>query len=141
MYSLVKAIAPFRDRADRTVVTGQSFGGLSALYAGLHWPETLWLCIKPVRDRTGGRIGRQEGVLREKLEAGEVGAKVCALCWKRLSRADHYAGQSGALSTIRPIKESIFWRQVDSRHDALCWRGGLMQGLIDLWQPLFHETS
>ena len=35
----VKAIAPFSDRADRTVVAGQSFGGLSALYAGLHWPE------------------------------------------------------------------------------------------------------
>ncbi|MEC4346821.1 hypothetical protein, partial [Klebsiella pneumoniae] len=26
-------------------------------------------------------------------------------------------------------------------HDALCWRGGLMQGLIDLWQPLFHDRS
>ncbi|WP_261742660.1 hypothetical protein, partial [Salmonella enterica] len=25
--------------------------------------------------------------------------------------------------------------------DALCWRGGLMQGLIDLWQPLFHDRS
>ncbi|MCM4299275.1 alpha/beta hydrolase-fold protein, partial [Escherichia coli] len=36
---LVKAIAPFSDRADRTMVAGQSFGGLSALYAGLHWPE------------------------------------------------------------------------------------------------------
>ncbi|HGV2916306.1 TPA: hypothetical protein ACNCHQ_004256, partial [Escherichia coli] len=24
---------------------------------------------------------------------------------------------------------------------ALCWRGGLMQGLIDLWQPLFHDRS
>ena len=30
---LVKAIASFSDRADRTVVAGQSFGGLSALYA------------------------------------------------------------------------------------------------------------
>ncbi|MCE1822479.1 hypothetical protein LWT26_22440, partial [Enterobacter hormaechei] len=37
--------------------------------------------------------------------------------------------------------ESIFWRQVDGGHDALCWRGGLMQGLIDLWQPLFHDRS
>ena len=42
---------------------------------------------------------------------------------------------------LPPLKESIFWRQVDGGHDALCWRGGLMQGLIDLWQPLFHDRS
>ena len=28
----------FSERADRTVVAGQSYGGLAAMYAGLHWP-------------------------------------------------------------------------------------------------------
>lgn len=36
---LVQAVAPFSDRADRTVVAGQSFGGLAAMYAALHWPQ------------------------------------------------------------------------------------------------------
>lgn len=36
---LVKTVAPFSDCAKRTVVAGQSFGGLSSLYAGLNWPE------------------------------------------------------------------------------------------------------
>ncbi|WP_239515736.1 alpha/beta hydrolase-fold protein, partial [Klebsiella pneumoniae] len=35
----VKSMAPFSDRADHTVVAGQSFGGLSSLYAGLNWPQ------------------------------------------------------------------------------------------------------
>jgi enterochelin esterase family protein len=25
--------------------------------------------------------------------------------------------------------QQVFWRQVDGGHDALCWRGGLTQGL------------
>lgn len=36
---LVKQRTPFSDRADRTVVAGQSFGGLSSLYAALNWPQ------------------------------------------------------------------------------------------------------
>ena len=73
---LVKAIAPFSDRADRTVVAGQSFGGLSALYAGLHWPERFGCVLS----QSGSywwphRGGQQEGVLLEKLKAGEVSAE------------------------------------------------------------------
>jgi enterochelin esterase family protein len=29
----------FSDRADRTVVAGQSFGGLAAMFAALNWPQ------------------------------------------------------------------------------------------------------
>ncbi|CNT56795.1 enterobactin/ferric enterobactin esterase [Salmonella enterica subsp. enterica serovar Bovismorbificans] len=37
---------------------------------------------------------------------------------------------------LNTSQQSIFWRQVDGGHDALCWRGGLTQGLMLLWQPL-----
>lgn len=50
----VNNIAPFSDRADRTVVAGQSFGGLSSLYAGLNWPQRFG-CILSQSDPTGGR--------------------------------------------------------------------------------------
>ncbi|MBA1936014.1 prolyl oligopeptidase family serine peptidase, partial [Escherichia coli] len=68
----VKAIAPFSDRADRTVVAGQSFGGLSALYAGLHWPERFGCVLS----QSGSywwphRGGHQEGMLLEQLKTGE----------------------------------------------------------------------
>lgn len=72
----VKAIAPFSDRADRTVVAGQSFGGLSALYAGLHWPERFGCVLS----QSGSywwphRGGHQEGMLLEQLNTGEVSAE------------------------------------------------------------------
>ena len=72
----VKAIAPFSDRADRTVVAGQSFGGLSALYAGLHWPERFGCVLS----QSGSywwphRGGHQEGMLLEQLKTGEVSAE------------------------------------------------------------------
>ena len=82
---LVKAIAPFSDRADRTVVAGQSFGGLSALYAGLHWPERFGCVLSQSGSYWWPHRGRQqEGVLLEKLKLVKLAPKVCALCWKRV---------------------------------------------------------
>ncbi|QLN18438.1 enterochelin esterase [Escherichia coli] len=140
---LVKAIAPFSDRADRTVVAGQSFGGLSALYAGLHWPERFGCVLS----QSGSywwphRGGQQEGVLLEQLKAGEVSVEGLRIVLEAGIREPMIMRANQALyAQLHPIKESIFWRQVDGGHDALCWRGGLMQGLIDLWQPLFHDRS
>ncbi|MBY7216706.1 enterochelin esterase [Escherichia marmotae] len=140
---MVKAIAPFSDRADRTVVAGQSFGGLSALYAGLHWPERFGCVLS----QSGSywwphRGGQQEGVLLEQLKAGEVSVEGLRIVLEAGIREPMIMRANQALyAQLYPIKESIFWRQVDGGHDALCWRGGLMQGLIDLWQPLFHDRS
>ncbi|EMM2384373.1 enterochelin esterase [Escherichia coli] len=140
---LVKDIAPFSDRADRTVVAGQSFGGLSALYAGLHWPERFGCVLS----QSGSywwphRGGQQEGVLLEQLKAGQVSAEGLRIVLEAGIREPMIMQANQALyAQLHPIKESIFWRQVDGGHDALCWRGGLMQGLIDLWQPLFHDRS
>ena len=140
---LVKAIAPFSDRADRTVVAGQSFGGLSALYAGLHWPERFGCVLS----QSGSywwphRGGHQEGMLLEQLNTGEVSAEGLRIVLEAGVREPMIMQANQALyAQLHPIKESIFWRQVDGGHDALCWRGGLMQGLIDLWQPLFHDRS
>ncbi|HHU7906246.1 TPA: enterochelin esterase, partial [Escherichia coli] len=139
----VKAIAPFSDRADRTVVAGQSFGGLSALYAGLHWPERFGCVLS----QSGSywwphRGGHQEGMLLEQLNTGEVSAEGLRIVLEAGVREPMIMQANQALyAQLHPLKESIFWRQVDGGHDALCWRGGLMQGLIDLWQPLFHDRS
>lgn len=88
------------------------------------------------------RGGQQEGVLLEKLKAGEVSAEGLRIVLEAGIREPMIMRANQALyAQLHPIKESIFWRQVDGGHDALCWRGGLMQGLIDLWQPLFHDRS
>ncbi|MED9401561.1 enterochelin esterase [Escherichia marmotae] len=140
---LVKAITPFSDRADRTVVAGQSFGGLSALYAGLHWPERFGCVLS----QSGSywwphRSGQPEGQLIEQLKSGDVSAEGLRIVLEAGIREPVIMRANQALyAQLQTTQQSIFWRQVDGGHDALCWRGGLMQGLIDLWQPLFHDRS
>lgn len=88
------------------------------------------------------RGGPQEGVLLEQLKAGEVSAEGLRIVLEAGIREPLILRANQALYTqLQATKESIFWRQVDGGHDALCWRGGLMQGLIDLWQPLSHDRS
>ncbi len=133
----VRAVTPFSDDAGRTVVAGQSFGGLSALYAGLNWPTrfgcvlsqsgSFWWphCITPPEGShypaENRRIMRAR--LRIVLEAGVREPIV-------------FQANQALYAQLNTSQQSIFWRQVDGGHDALCWRGGLTQGLMLLWQPL-----
>lgn len=106
----VKAIAPFSDRADRTVVAGQSFGGLSALYAGLHWPERFGCVLS----QSGSywwphRGGHQEGMLLEQLNTGEVSAEGLRIVLEAGVREPMIMpGQSGAVCAITPPKRIHF---------------------------------
>ncbi|MDF7681592.1 enterochelin esterase [Enterobacteriaceae bacterium ESL0689] len=133
----VYAIAPFSDQADRTLVAGQSFGGLAAMYAALHWPQRFGCVLSqsgsfwwPCRDQA--QNGLLIAYLREKapppglriwLEAGEREPLILS-------------ANQALRQQLQGTKQTVFWHQVDGGHDALCWRGGLMAGLIQLWQPL-----
>lgn len=72
---LVHGYALFSDRPDRTVVAGQSFGGLAAMFAALNWPQRFGCVLSqsgsywwPHRD------GRGTGFIGEQLRQGEVSA-------------------------------------------------------------------
>lgn len=41
---------------------------------------------------------------------------------------------------LNTSQQSIFWRQVDGGHDALCWRGGLTQGLMLLLAAAYRHA-
>ncbi len=70
---LVQALAPFSDRADRTVVAGQSFGGLSSLYAALHWPQRFGCVLSQSGSYWWPHRGaQQDGLLIEQLQGGEL---------------------------------------------------------------------
>ena len=60
---LVKTTTAFSDDPQRTVVAGQSFGGLSSLYAGLNWPARFGCVLSQSGSywwphRGGGQDGR-----------------------------------------------------------------------------------
>ncbi|AUU89864.1 enterochelin esterase [Enterobacteriaceae bacterium ENNIH3] len=139
----VQAVTPFSDDAGRTVVAGQSFGGLSALYAALHWPQRFGCvlsqsgsCWWPTRD------GQQDGLLIEQLKRGEVSAQGLRIVLEAGVREPIIFRANQALyAQLQHTQQTVFWRQVDGGHDALCWRGGLTAGLMTLWQPLTRATQ
>lgn len=139
----VQAVTPFSDDAGRTVVAGQSFGGLSALYAALHWPQRFGCVLSqsgsfwwPTRD------GQQDGLLIEQLKRGELSAHGLRIVLEAGVREPIIFRANRALYTqLQHTQQTVFWRQVDGGHDALCWRGGLTAGLMALWQPLTRAAQ
>ncbi|MBS0851576.1 enterochelin esterase [Enterobacter sp. JGM127] len=136
----VQDIAPFSDRADRTVVAGQSFGGLSALYAGLNWPERFGCVLS----QSGSfwwphRGAQQDGQLITQLKNHEITPQGLRIVIEAGIREPLILRAGQALyAELQRTQLPVFWRQVDGGHDALCWRGGLTQGLMTLWQPLIQ---
>ena len=131
----VKSMAPFSDRADHTVVAGQSFGGLSSLYAGLNWPQRFGCVLS----QSGSywwphRGGRQTGEILEQLQRGELNPQGLRIVLEAGIREPIIFHANQALLTqLQRMQQPVFWRQVDGGHDALCWRGGLTAGLMALW--------
>ena len=134
----VREITPFSDRGDRTVVAGQSFGGLSALYAGLHWPQRFGCVLS----QSGSywwphRGGDRDGLIIEQLKKGELHPQGLRIVLEAGVREPViFRANQTLFSLLQQTQQPVFWRQVDGGHDALCWRGGLTAGLITLWQPL-----
>lgn len=135
---LVKTTTAFSDDPQRTVVAGQSFGGLSSLYAGLNWPARFGCVLS----QSGSywwphRGGHQDGAIVEQLKTGTISAEGLRIVLEAGIREPIiYRANQALYAQLPSAPQSIFWRQVDGGHDALCWRGGLMQGLMTLWQPL-----
>lgn len=135
----VNRIAPFSDRADRTVVAGQSFGGLSSLYAGLNWPQRFGCVLSQSGSYWWPHRGaQQDGLLIEQLKAGEKTARGLRIVLEAGRNEPLILRANQAILAELHTQQPVIWRQVDGGHDALCWRGGLTQGLMTLWQPLIH---
>ncbi|MFP9431271.1 enterochelin esterase [Enterobacter sp. LM3] len=135
---LVKTTTPFSDRSDRTVAAGQSFGGLSALYAGLNWPQRFGCVLSQSGSYWWPQRGApQEGVLIEQLKAGEKTAHGLRIVLEAgRNEPLIFRANQAIYAELQHTQQPVIWRQVDGGHDALCWRGGLTQGLMTLWQPL-----
>ena len=121
------------------MVAGQSFGGLSSLYAGLSWPQRFGCVLS----QSGSywwphRGGQQEGCLIEQLRAGELTASGLRIVLEAGRNEPLIFNANQAIYAELHAQQQVTWRQVDGGHDALCWRGGLTQGLMTLWQPLIQ---
>ncbi|EOV8145400.1 enterochelin esterase [Cronobacter dublinensis] len=135
---LARAKTAWRDDPQTTVVAGQSFGGLSALYAGLHWPQRFGCVLSqsgsfwwPKRDANG------DGWLVDALAAGRLDPRPLRIFLEAgLHEPLILQASQRLVSLLQQTQQPLFWRQVDGGHDALCWRGGLTDGLAALWGGL-----
>ena len=132
----IQRIAPFSQKPERTLVAGQSFGGLAAMFAGLNWPQRFGCVLSQSGSYWWPSRGHHRGVLIDKLSRGELSPKGLRI-WLEAGCREPLIFQANQvlLQQLHPLQQPLFWRQVDGGHDALCWRGGLTAGLIALWQP------
>lgn len=139
----VQQLAPFRDQAESTVVAGQSFGGLAAMFAALYWPQRFGCVLSqsgsywwPHQD------SNQDGVLIERLRQGELHPQGLRI-WLAAGKCEPLILQANQAlrEQLQQAGQTVFWHQVDGGHDAFCWRGGLMAGLMQLWQPLCDKND
>ncbi len=133
--------APYQSDPATTVVAGQSFGGLSAMYAALNWPERFGCVLSqsgsywwPNRDLAAP--GESCRLLRQ-LEDG-LGASGSLKMFIEAGQREPLIRQVNdrLVAILGRTRHRVTYRVVDGGHDALCWRGGLLDGLRDLWAGL-----
>lgn len=118
----------------RTVVAGQSLGGLAAAYIGLHAPERFGLVLSQSGSYWWPGMDEREVVASDLISA-----------YVTSPRADlRFFVEAGSLERnlveknrhLRDVLLAkgypITYREFSGGHDYACWRGGLADGLIDL---------
>ncbi|WP_459176336.1 enterochelin esterase [Ewingella americana] len=141
----LRSWAPFRDSPDTTVVAGQSFGGLSSLYACLHWPQTFGCALSQSGSFWWPQRGQSEqdsGWLLRQIKQGVGQASPLKIYLEAGVHERLIHRVNGELrDLLRASPHQVHYRAVAGGHDALCWRGGLMDGLMMLWSPHFVATT
>ncbi|PHM50612.1 enterochelin esterase [Xenorhabdus miraniensis] len=130
----------FSDDPEQTVIAGQSYGGLAALYAALHWPQRFGCVLTqsgsfwwpdsrivrqfmPSADHKPGWLTQQ--VLEQKVPPSSL--NVFQEAGSR--EADIHFVNDQMYAALQGAGHRVNYRVFNGGHDALCWRGGLIDGL------------
>ncbi|CAN7333425.1 enterochelin esterase [Phenylobacterium sp. LjRoot225] len=153
---LASQFAPLAREPERTVVAGQSYGGLSALYAGLHWPSRFgrvlsqsgsfwWPQTAWVDGSAGGAQARRPGArgwLARQVEAGGLPAGALRVFMEVGSREGAMLDVNETMrAALDQAGHHVTHRRFEGGHDSLCWRGGLVDGLRCLLAPTQETPS
>ncbi|TLG75094.1 enterochelin esterase [Methylocystis sp. B8] len=137
-------VAPFTRNPRKTVIAGQSFGGLAALFAGLRSPKRFGCVLaqsgsfwwpgayarEAVRPQPPADVSNSPDVLARQVENSKSAS----------SRLRVFLEAGSFEKVIRPASDRIHrtligaghdshYRVYSGGHDPLCWRGGLLDGL------------
>ncbi|WP_130833670.1 enterochelin esterase [[Erwinia] mediterraneensis] len=133
----VQQWTPFNPAAATTLVAGQSYGGLAAVYAALHWPQQFGCAISQSGSFWWPSRAEARGWLIQQLEDG-VPTPTPLRFWLEAGRRERLILQANEIlqQQLTDAGHQVSYHPVEGGHDALCWRGGLLNGLKALWQPL-----
>ncbi|MEU7160669.1 enterochelin esterase [Streptomyces chrestomyceticus] len=125
----------------RTVVAGESLGGLTALYAGFAAPRrfgnvlaqspALWWRPEGAGPVNGTDVAERPSWLAERFAGGGRRELRTHL------RTGRYEGDARTRArelrdTLRVLGHPVTYREYNGGHDHACWAGGLAEGLADL---------
>lgn len=129
------------------VVTGQSLGGLAAMYAGLNWPHnfasilsqsgSFWwpdnTNLKTATKYQGTGLDQPLGEL-SRLVADGLGENTPLNIFMEVgSQEDIMIDLSkGLYRQLEKQDHTLAFRMYEGGHERLCWRGGLIDGLSHL---------
>jgi len=127
--------APYRQQADSTLVAGQSFGGLASVFAALHFPETFGNALSLSGSFWWPERGNPYGWLLQALDSG-LAPKQPLRFWLEAGKREGLILQANQQleQKLTAAGFQVNYLPVEGGHDALCWRGGLLDGLQALWR-------
>ncbi|WP_058972703.1 enterochelin esterase [Type-D symbiont of Plautia stali] len=131
----VAAWAPYRQQADSTLVAGQSFGGLASVFAALHFPETFGNALSLSGSFWWPERGNPHGWLLQALDGG-LAPQYPLRFWLEAGKREGLILQANQQleQQLTAAGYQVNYQPVEGGHDALCWRGGLLDGLQALWR-------
>lgn len=134
----ISAETPFTSDSRRTVVAGQSYGGLAAVFAGLEFPQRFGL----VSSQSGsfwwpemshaGHMGPAGGRIAELVENYEVSPDLTVVMTVGRREGDMPAHNRHVAELLRERGAVVSLDEFDGGHDWVCWRGDLVESLITL---------
>ncbi|HWV16357.1 MAG TPA: enterochelin esterase [Cellvibrio sp.] len=135
----VFALQAFTHNPARTLVVGQSFGGLAALYAALHWPERF----AAVLSQSGSfwwpdtSAAAAEGLLTGDVLAGLGREKNLHITLQVGCYETDMLGVNRAMRAALEIGgHRISYREFRGGHDWICWRHELVSGLSQFFHSI-----
>jgi len=117
---LIAASHDFADDPARTVVAGQSYGGLAAVFAALRWP-----------DRFGAAVAQSGSFWWPSLERPRPTSPVRIV--QQVGRLENNTIRSSNASMhgmLVAAGHDVTYQEFEGGHELLCWRGGLIEALL-----------
>ncbi len=136
---LARQRAAFTEDPARTLVAGQSYGGLAALYAALFWPQrfgcvltqsgSFWWPNMRFMTHFAERESHEPGFLTQQVALRSGAGPLRIFQQAGLREPDiHFVNQQ-MYQALTAAGHQVNYRVYQGGHDAICWRGGLIDGV------------